>query len=72
MSKSTKESGVNENQSKPVCSKCNSTENVISIVYGYPGDELMKSAREGHVKLGGCCVSPDSKRNWCKKCSDYV
>ncbi len=37
----------------PPCPKCNSNADVIPIVYGYPGDELIKASERGEVALGG-------------------
>ena len=38
-----------------VCPSCNTSENVIKIVYGYPKPSLMEDSNKGNVKLGGCC-----------------
>jgi hypothetical protein len=50
-----------------VCSECGSA-NVIPIIYGKPGQELIEKAERGEVKLGGCVVSRESPYNYCKDC----
>ena len=40
---------------KPGCPECGSTE-VIPIVYGMPGLDLMQAADRGEVALGGCVI----------------
>ena len=57
-----------EKQSIPECATCKSANNVIRIVYGRPGAQLAEQAQQGHVKLGGCCVSDDMKHFHCKSC----
>ena len=52
-----------------ICPKCKSN-NVISIMYGYPAPEAMEEAEKGNLKLGGCEVfigggQPD---RFCKDC----
>ncbi len=37
----------------PACPQCDSSENVVPIVYGYPGEELCGAAGRGEVSLGG-------------------
>lgn len=52
---------------KQPCPVCNKTDQVIPIVYGYPGEELDKKAQKGEVILGGCMVSEDNPRWYCKR-----
>lgn len=52
---------------KSVCPVCKTSDNVIPIVYGKPGRELMEKAERGEVKLGGCVVEKDAPSNHCKK-----
>ena len=49
------------------CPRCNS-EDVVPIVYGYPGDELTEASMRGEVALGGCVVFPDAPEYTCKNC----
>ena len=49
------------------CPRCGS-EDVLPIVYGYPGPELAEESIAGKVKLGGCLVGPDSPEFYCKAC----
>ena len=54
---------------KRKCPSCKS-EQVIPIVYGYPGADLAEEAKKGLVELGGCCVDgndPNWKCNACAK-----
>ncbi len=50
------------------CPTCQSTSNVIRIVYGRPGPALVEQANQGSVRLGGCCIPEDVKHFHCKKC----
>ena len=52
---------------KPPCPKCGSRE-VIPIVYGMPGPELLRKSAEGRVALGGCVVSPENPTVECQTC----
>ncbi len=52
----------------PICPECDAGKNVIPIVYGKPGRELMERAERGEVKLGGCCVTDESPRYHCPDC----
>ena len=49
------------------CPRCGS-EDVLPIVYGYPGPELDEESLAGRVVLGGCLVGPDSPEFHCKVC----
>ncbi|PAA74849.1 hypothetical protein BOX15_Mlig009883g3, partial [Macrostomum lignano] len=60
-------------ESDEACPQCGHQLNadssvIVPIVYGRPSSELMASAEAGRVKLGGCCISPDSPTLHCKKC----
>jgi ribosomal protein S27AE len=56
-------------KSKPKrCPACGS-EKILSIVYGYPGDELSRDAQAGKVILGGCCVTGDDPIWQCGSCN---
>jgi len=48
------------------CPKCNS--NLIPIVYGFPGKELIEMSRRDEVVLGGC--SPSSATHFCLECQE--
>jgi hypothetical protein len=52
---------------KRTCPKCKSHKQVIPIVYGRPSIELSNKAKDGKCRLGGCVVSNNSPRNYCKK-----
>lgn len=54
-------------QAKPVCPICKSHNSTIPIVYGKPMASTVKRAEKGEIRLGGCMVSKDSPRNYCKK-----
>ena len=53
-----------EDSTGPKCNK----DNIVSIVYGYPGSNLMSASRAGDVLLGGCCFSSDPPNYACKDC----
>lgn len=52
----------------PICPECDAGKNVIPIVYGKPGRELIEREERGEVKLGGCCVTNESARYHCRDC----
>jgi hypothetical protein len=52
----------------PACPECGSSENVIPIIYGYPGPELREAAERGEVFLGGCVMTGDDPLWYCKAC----
>ena len=43
---------VQSNKYQPYCPNCNSNENVIEIVYGYPTKEGMEDYKNGLKHLG--------------------
>jgi hypothetical protein len=53
----------------PVCSTCNTNNDVIPTVRGKPSPDLLAYAEEGHVKLSGCT---QSSNGWCKKCQQFL
>ncbi|KAL4499384.1 hypothetical protein ABPG73_008934 [Tetrahymena malaccensis] len=56
-------------QNKPCCTKCNSKDKVVKIVYGKPGKVLQEKAQRKEIYLGGCMV-PQTVLNWyCFNCS---
>jgi hypothetical protein len=54
---------MNQQAALKPCPKCQSAEKVLPIRYGYPGAGMQKDAKEGKIKLGGCCVS--NERHFC-------
>ena len=54
-------------KSKPRCPLCDSDE-VLPILYGLPGPEMVKEAEEGKIAIGGCIVDPDYPTSRCEKC----
>ena len=53
-------------KSERICPKGH-TDGLIPIAYGLPGRSLMKKARKGKVKLGGCIVTGCDPEWYCKK-----
>jgi len=49
------------------CPECGS-KNYIPIIYGYPGEELLRKGEAGEAKLGGCCVGIGDPDSYCKDC----
>lgn len=49
-----------------VCPQCEG--DLIPIVYGYPGPELMEAAGRGELELGGCIVGDNDPQHRCKNC----
>ena len=52
------------------CPSCGGA--MVSIVYGYPSDELFERVDRGEVALGGCCPDPDAPQYQCRECSTRV
>lgn len=50
-----------------VCPICEKKDEVVKVVYGKPSRQLMKRAKKGEVHLGGCVVSEDAPRHYCKR-----
>lgn len=50
-----------------VCPNCQSAE-VLPIMYGLPGPELLQEAKEGKVALGGCEITGDDPLWFCRSC----
>jgi len=53
----------------PVCSTCETNNDVIPTVRGKPTSDLLLYANEGNVKLSGCT---QSYNGWCKKCQKFL
>ena len=51
----------------PVCPSCGSRQ-VVQIVYGFPGEDLLSEAAAGRVVLGGCIVREEAPTRSCKAC----
>lgn len=59
-------SKIPENRPIKFCPVCDKNDQVIKIIYGYPGPDLLQNANEGKVKLGGCIMN-DNFRWYCKR-----
>lgn len=53
----------------PPCPMCGAVE-VIPVVFGLPGPELVERANRGEVSLGGCMPLPDVLGS-CKACGHW-
>ena len=59
------------NERTEKCPKCQKSDQVIPIMFGFPGPEMLEAAERGEIKLGGCCISPGTDPEFhCKRC-DY-
>lgn len=56
---------------KDVCPKCDKKDKVIPITYGYPSDKARRWASQGKIMLGGCVVSKNPPKFYCKRCEYY-
>ena len=54
---------------KETCPECGSLD-VLEIVYGCPGPELVKDFDAGKVWLGGCIRSAGDPRLYCQDCGE--
>ena len=61
-----KTSGKTKRPKMP-CPRCGSLD-VVPILYGYPGPEMMATAEKGLIALGGCCVTNDDPQKLCRAC----
>ena len=52
---------------RKTCPACRQSDQVIPIIYGYPGKALMIKADLGIVKLGGCCYEKGQPQWHCKR-----
>jgi hypothetical protein len=56
-----------QRKSPEPCPKCGSLD-VVPIMYGLPGPEMMEAANRGKIALGGCCVGDRDPQQECKAC----
>lgn len=56
-----------DDHAKTACPVCKSDKNSIPVVYGKPSSLGIERAEKGEIKLGGCIVSQDSPKHYCKK-----
>ena len=62
-----------DSRKKTPCPKCNSLDDAIPLIFGYPSQALMEKAQKGEVALGGCCPPMPGQKQvtmHCKKCKD--
>ena len=52
----------------PACPICGKKDNIIPIVYGFPGLCLLNDDRAGKVLLGGCLKTDHDLQYYCKTC----
>jgi len=50
------------------CPKGHSEENIVRIVYGYPGPGMMEDAQNGLIQLGGCVITGNDPKWFCQMC----
>jgi DNA-directed RNA polymerase subunit RPC12/RpoP len=51
------------------CPNCGS-KNSLRNIYGMPSHELFTEAKNGKVKLGGCCIIEDGPEYFCMDCEN--
>ena len=56
---------------KDACPKCNRKDRVVPITYGYPSDKARGWADAGKIMIGGCVVSKNPPKFYCKRCKCY-
>jgi hypothetical protein len=49
-----------------VCPQCEG--DLVPILYGYPGQEMLEAAQRGEIVLGGCMVGEDDPQYRCGRC----
>jgi hypothetical protein len=50
-----------------ICPICHKKDKVVPIVYGLPRKKIMKKAKKGKLKLGGCMASDCDPYWYCKR-----
>lgn len=50
-----------------ICPVCNKKDQVVRIAYGEPTEVVMQEADDGKVKLGGCVITDDQPKWYCKR-----
>lgn len=50
------------------CPQCG--HELVNIIYGYPGPELVKMANDEGIALGGCCIYAESPKLYCYGCHE--
>lgn len=53
---------------KKICCPFCESEEIIPIIYGLPGVELLEAAERGDVELGGCEVYYANEKHFCREC----
>lgn len=52
---------------KKICPLCHKDNQVVPLIYGKPGKQLLLQQEKGEIKLAGCIVSKNSPRLFCKR-----
>ena len=52
------------------CPECLDEKSIITIEYGFPGQEMREKYERGEIKLGGCVISEDNPEYHCNKCEN--
>ena len=52
------------------CPECLDEKSIITIEYGFPGEEMREKYERGEIKLGGCVISEDNPEYHCNKCEN--
>jgi hypothetical protein len=50
-----------------ICPFYHKKDQVVSIVYGLSTEKMFEKADQGNVKLGGCILSDNDPKWYCKK-----
>ena len=58
-----------QGKSPEPCPRCGSLD-VVPILYGYPGPEMMEAAEKGKIELGGCVIGESDPQKKCKACGE--
>lgn len=55
-----------EDEEIKYCPRCGNE--LLPIVYGMPGPEMLEKAERGEIYLGGCVITPDDPKYYCDAC----
>ena len=53
------------------CPKCSTRDQVVDVIYGMPGPELVLAVERGEVVLGGCNIGGADPSLHCRKCGIF-
>jgi hypothetical protein len=53
-------------EEKNTCPVCLKTKSVIPVIYGMPTRKMFRNTKSGKYRLGGCIITQDNPKYYCK------